>query len=115
MDTPGPESYERYTFGEEIAHAVSHGVALLAAIAAAPLLIVDAVRHGDAGHVVGASIFAATIILLYTASTLYHAPCSISFCNCSGAHCERPRKIRTSWAPCGFARSVSTTCGSKLR
>src|SRR6516165_2564585 len=67
------DTTERYTFGEEIAHAVSHGAALLAAIAAAPLLIIDAVRHGDAGRVVGASIFAATIILLYTASTLYHA------------------------------------------
>jgi hemolysin III len=59
--------------GEEIANSVSHGIALVAALAASPLLILHAVRHGDPGFVVGASIFAATMVLLYLASTLYHA------------------------------------------
>ena len=36
-------------------------------------LILQAERHGDARFVVGASIFAATMILLYLSSTLYHA------------------------------------------
>lgn len=61
------------TLAEEIANSVSHGIGLLAAIAWAPILIVNAVGVGDAGFIVGSSIFAATSIALYLASTLYHA------------------------------------------
>jgi len=60
------------TLGEEIANSISHGVGLLAAIVATPFLIVAALRFGPA-NVVGASVFAATMMLLYLASTLYHA------------------------------------------
>jgi hemolysin III len=60
------------SLGEEIANSVSHGVALLAAIVAIPFLIVAA-RHFGAANVVGASVFAATMVLLYLTSTLYHA------------------------------------------
>lgn len=59
--------------GEEIANSVSHGVGLVAALAAAPFLVVHAVRRGGTGAIVGASVFAATMVLLYLASTLYHA------------------------------------------
>ena len=59
--------------GEEIANAVSHGVGFLAALAAAPILIVAAIHRGDTAGVVGASIFGATVVLLYLSSTLYHA------------------------------------------
>lgn len=59
--------------GEEIANSVSHAVGLVAALAAAPFLVGDAVRWGGTGAVVGASVFAATMVLLYLASTLYHA------------------------------------------
>jgi hemolysin III len=59
------------SLGEEIANSVSHGVALMAAIGAAPFLIVAASRLG-AANIVGASLFAATMILLYLTSTLYH-------------------------------------------
>jgi hemolysin III len=69
-----PASPERrQSLGEEIANSVSHGVGLLAALAAAPILIVAAVWRGSAAGIVGASVFAATIVLLYLASTLYHA------------------------------------------
>lgn len=57
---------------EELANSLSHGAGLLAALAAAPFLIIAASRIG-AAHVVGASVFAATMILLYLTSTLYHA------------------------------------------
>ncbi len=60
------------SLGEEIANSVSHGVALLAAIVGAPFLI-GAARDFGAANVVGASVFAATMILLYLTSTLYHA------------------------------------------
>jgi len=59
--------------GEEIANSISHGLALVAALAGTPYLILQAERHGDAHFVVGATIFAATMILLYLSSTLYHA------------------------------------------
>jgi hemolysin III len=61
------------SLGEEIANSVSHGVGLLAAIAAAPVLVLSAVRHGGVPRIVGASVFAATMVLLYLVSTLYHA------------------------------------------
>ncbi len=59
--------------GEEIANSVSHGVGLVAALVAVPILIVAAVRRGGAAGIVGASVFAGTMVLLYLASTLYHA------------------------------------------
>ena len=60
------------TLGEEIANSVSHGLALLAALIAAPFLIFSA-RHLTAASIVGAVVFAVTMVLLYLASTLYHA------------------------------------------
>jgi hemolysin III len=60
------------SLGEEIANSVSHGVALAAALVAAPVLVLSARGHGTAA-VVGAAVFAATAVLLYLASTLYHA------------------------------------------
>lgn len=59
--------------GEEIANSVSHAVGLVAALAAAPFLVVHAVRRGGTGTIVGASVFAAAMVLLYLTSTLYHA------------------------------------------
>jgi len=59
--------------GEEIANSVSHGVALLASMTAAPVLVLSAVHRGDVGRIAGASVFAVAMVLLYLASTLYHA------------------------------------------
>ena len=59
--------------GEEIANSVSHGVGFLAALAATPVLITTAVGRGDTAGVVGATVFATTVLLLYLISTLYHA------------------------------------------
>ncbi|WP_309677857.1 hemolysin III family protein [Polaromonas sp.] len=61
------------SLGEEIANSISHGVALLAAVAAAPILVLSAVQRGGAAGIVGASLFAATMVLLYASSMLYHA------------------------------------------
>ena len=61
------------SLGEEIANSVSHGVGLAAAAAATPFLIVEAIRRGGAPGVIGASIFASTVGLLYLTSVLYHA------------------------------------------
>jgi hemolysin III len=61
------------TLGEEIANSISHSVGLGAAIVGTPLLIVHAVKHGGIGYIVGSSIFAATMIVLYLVSSLYHS------------------------------------------
>ncbi|MFI5166087.1 MAG: hemolysin III family protein [Thermoanaerobaculales bacterium] len=63
----------RYTLGEEIAHSITHGVGALASIAGLVVLVVSASLHGNAWHIVSCSIFGTTLVLMYTASTLYHA------------------------------------------
>lgn len=63
----------KQTRGEEIANSVSHGLGVLLAIAAVPVLVVSAVRRGTAADIVGASVFGAAMVLLYLTSTLYHA------------------------------------------
>lgn len=57
---------------EELANSVSHGAALLAAIAAVPFLMIAASRPGNANFI-GTVIFSSTMVLLYFTSTLYHA------------------------------------------
>ena len=68
---PAPEE-RRQSLGEEIANAVSHGAGFVAAAALAPMIIMHSIRYG-AMAVVGASLFAATLPLLYLTSTIYHA------------------------------------------
>jgi hemolysin III len=58
--------------GEEIANSVSHGAGLVAALVGAPILIVQAMRSAEAAFIAAAGVFAATIVLLYLASTIYH-------------------------------------------
>lgn len=60
------------TLGEEIANSLIHGTALVAAAVAAPFPIVAAARGGSAADTVGASVFVATMVLVYASSTLYH-------------------------------------------
>jgi hemolysin III len=61
------------TVSEEIANSISHGIGLLLAMAAAPFLIITAARVGSIWNIVGVSVFATSMMLLYLASTLYHA------------------------------------------
>jgi hemolysin III len=61
------------SLGEEIANSVSHSVGFLAAAIAVPFLILHSTRQGGAASIVGASIFAVTMVLVYFASTMYHA------------------------------------------
>jgi len=60
------------TRGEEIANSVSHGAGLVASIVATPFIILHGIERGETGYLVGVSIFAATMIMLYLGSTLYH-------------------------------------------
>ena len=61
------------SIGEEIVNSISHGIGLVGALIGTPFLIMHAVRKGDAGFIVGTSVFSMSMILLYLASTLYHA------------------------------------------
>ena len=61
---------QRPSTGEEIANAITHGVGAVMAIAALVVLIVISAMKGTVWHVVSFSIFGATLILLYFASTL---------------------------------------------
>jgi len=63
----------RHRRGEEIANSVTHGVGLLLAAAGLAVLVTFAALRGTAWHVVGCSIYGSTLVLLYAASTLYHA------------------------------------------
>ena len=66
-------SERRLSLGEEIANAATHGVGLVASILAIPILLGAAAAGGDTGLFVATAIFAATLVLLYATSTLYHA------------------------------------------
>jgi len=68
-------SRARLTF-EEIANTVTHGIGLLLSIAGLVVLLALAILHGTVWHIVSCSIYGATLICLYSASTFYHASVS---------------------------------------
>lgn len=61
------------SIGEEIANSITHGLGLIASMAALPILLVRARSSNDPSAVMGATIFGVTLILLYATSTVYHA------------------------------------------
>ena len=69
-----PRARERrpYTLGEEIASSIIHGLGIGLAVAALVLLVVFAVSAQDGFKLAGAIVFGITLVLAYTASTLYH-------------------------------------------
>lgn len=63
----------RYSVAEEIANSVTHGIGALLAIAGLGVLCGFAALRGDVWHIVSSSIYAATLILCFASSTLYHS------------------------------------------
>ncbi len=61
-----------YSAREEIASSVIHGIGIVLSIAGLAVLAVYAARGGDPRHLASVGVYGATLILLYTASTLYH-------------------------------------------
>ena len=61
------------SLAEEIVNSLTHGVGALLSVAMLPVLVVAAVRGGDPWRIAAASVYGATLVLLYTTSTLYHA------------------------------------------
>ncbi len=68
MSTP-----PQYTPTEELANSITHGVGALLSVAGLVVLTVFAALRGNAWHVVGVTIFGSSLVVLYTASTLYHS------------------------------------------
>lgn len=62
-----------YTLKEEIWSSLIHGIGIALSIAGLVILVTFASIDGDAWAVVSTTIFGTSMIVLYTASTLYHA------------------------------------------
>ncbi|AKC79014.1 hemolysin III family protein [Xanthomonas sp. NCPPB 2865] len=58
---------------DEIASAVTHGLGAIAALAGGSVLITLAAVYGDGWQLATSIVFSATLVLLYVASTLFHA------------------------------------------
>jgi hemolysin III len=65
-------SIRLFTLGEEIAHSITHGIGAGLSIAGLTVLVVLAVLHGNTYQIVSFSIYGASLVILYLASTLYH-------------------------------------------
>jgi hemolysin III len=70
---PSSKRRRAYTLGEEIANSVTHGVGIVLSVIGLIVLVVSAVATRDALTTAVASIYGATLVIEYTASTLYHA------------------------------------------
>ena len=64
---------KHYSPLEEKTNIISHAVGLVLGIAALVLMVVRASLNGNAWHIVGVSIFGASLICLFAASTIYHS------------------------------------------
>lgn len=63
----------KYSLGEELVNSISHGIGALFSIAGLVIGIIFSVLYNDTSCVVSVAIYGATLVLLYTDSTIYHA------------------------------------------
>lgn len=64
---------KRYSLKEEIANSISHGLGVIFSIVALTILLVYSISKSDVTAIVAFSIYGASGIFLYLASTLYHS------------------------------------------
>ena len=62
-----------YTLGQEIAHSITHGAGALLGVVALVLLVWRGVQADDPWRVVAGAIYGTSLIVLFSASSLYHA------------------------------------------
>ena len=67
------EAIKSYTPIEEKININSHAIGFILSLIASVLLVTHASLHGNVWHVVSFSIFGASLIILYIASTFYHS------------------------------------------
>jgi hemolysin III len=63
----------RYTLGEEVANGTTHGIGIGLSVAALVILTAFAVLEDDVYKLASAIVFGVSLVLTYTASTLYHS------------------------------------------
>jgi hemolysin III len=62
-----------YSLGEEVANSIIHGLGVLLSVAGFTLLLTFAAIEGDIWRIVSFSVYGATLVFLFLASTLYHS------------------------------------------
>ncbi len=62
-----------YSPEEEVANAVTHGLAAAASIVAITLMLVKGMPVLSVGELIGVAVYGASLVLLFLASTLYHS------------------------------------------
>lgn len=68
-----PISIPVYSLSEELISSISHGVGALFGVAALVLCVVFSALHGNPWAVVSSAIYGATLVILYSMSSIYHA------------------------------------------
>lgn len=72
MSVAGDAALPRYGFGDEVASSVIHGIGILLSIAGLAVLVAHTAAAGTVSDVLASAVYGMSLILLYTASTLYH-------------------------------------------
>ncbi|GLQ96750.1 PAQR family membrane homeostasis protein TrhA [Dyella mobilis] len=73
MSASGHAALPRYGFGDELASSIIHGIGVALSVAGLAALVVHTAGGGSASDVLASAVYGLSLILLYTASTLYHA------------------------------------------
>jgi len=73
MNEQQPLAGPELSAGHELANSLTHGLGVFLGIAGLAVLVVFAALHGTARHIVGCAVYGATLVLLFTTSTLYHS------------------------------------------
>ena len=63
----------KYTLGEEIVNAITHGVGALFGIVALVLTIIFSVKNHNTIGLVSSIIYGVSMIFMFTSSCIYHA------------------------------------------
>lgn len=67
---------KRYTIGEEVMNAVTHGLGALLAVAGGTLLIASSALQGNPYKLAGSIVYGVSLTILYLMSTIYHSVAS---------------------------------------
>ena len=68
-----PHHHSQYSASEELANALTHGIAAAASLGAGAVLITLSALWGDVWQLSGAIVYVATLFVMYLASTVYHS------------------------------------------
>lgn len=66
-------SAKRYTFKEELANSITHGIGVIFGIVAITILLIYSNKNGEPLSIISFAIYGTCIILMYLSSTLYHS------------------------------------------